>query len=131
MAAIIYDPVPTSPGAHVNSVSFVIVAVDVAFITVLLMVCGYGGCCRVGGVSSWNAWLPTTVSLAARVFAVATGLTFLVAPRHLFHQDHYQDDGQTDVDYLTTNGSRGRIRRYGNTTFIRPRSAARAYPTIL
>ena len=123
MAATICDLVPTSPGAHVNS--------DVAFVTVPLMVCGCGGCCRVGGVSSSNAWLPTTVSLAAGVFAVAAGLSFLVAPRHLFRQDHCQDDGQTDVDYLTTNGSRGKTRRYGNTTLIRPRSAAGAYPTIL
>ena len=123
MAAIICDPVPTSPGAHVNG--------DVALVTVPLMVCGCGGCCRVGGVSSSNVWLPTTVCLAAGVFAVAADLTFLVAPRHFFCQDHCQDDGQTDVDYLTTNGSRGEIRRYGNATLIRPRSAARAYPTIL
>ena len=63
MAAIVCDPVtvPTSPGAHINSNSVLILFVEVevgaavATTTVHLMVCGCSGCCSVGGVRAWDA----------------------------------------------------------------------------
>ena len=72
------------------------------------MVCGCSVCCCVGGVWTWDAWLPATARLAAGVFAVAADLPFRVVPRRrMVHHDHSQCDGETEVGYLTTNDSSG------------------------
>ena len=98
-----------SPGGHINSTLFV--EVDAAVATVHLMVCGCSVCCSVGGVCAWDAWLPATAPLAAGVFAVAADLPFRAVPRRMFRHDHCQYIGETDVAYLTINGSREEIRR--------------------
>ena len=89
---------PTSPGTHIISVIFVEVGAAVA--TAHLIVCGFSGCCSVGGVCAWDAWLPATARLAVGVFAVTTNLPFWVVPRRMFRHDHCQGDGEAGAGNL-------------------------------
>ena len=92
------------------------VSVSVYVATVHLMVC----------VCDWDAWLPVTARLAAGVFVVAADFTVQVESGHMFRHGHCHGNGETDVENVTTNGSRVEIRRDDNAKLIRrPSSAAR------